>query len=264
VNVFILGGKGFVGSAMVREAKRRGHSVQIIDVDEYKLFVGHHCDLFINANGNSKKFLADEDPNREFELSFTSVKRSIQDFPCDHYVLCSTADVYTDTSDPGNNREDAAIDICKQSNYGFHKYMAEQYLRHYHPRWMICRFGGFVGHGIVKNPIFDILNGRNLWVSPQSRMQYLNTDKAAETVFSLVEQEQFGEIFNIGGTGTVKLSDVIEWAGKEHTFSTVKENVPVIEYRINTDKVNLYHSIPSSADMVREFVANWPESGKAL
>lgn len=264
MNVFILGGKGFVGSAMAREARSREHNVQIIDMDEYKTFVGRHCDLFINANGNSKKFMAEEDHNREFELSFNSVKRSLQDFPCDRYVLCSTADVYTDTSNPAKNVETTALDICGQSNYGFHKYLAEQYVRHYHNKWMICRFGGFVGHGIVKNPIFDILNNKSLWVSPQSEMQFLNTDKAAETVFEMVEQELFGEIFNIGGTGTVKLSDVIEWAGKEKSASTVKENVPVIKYRINTEKVNRYHTIPQSTDMVRDFVENWPASGKAL
>ena len=262
MNVFILGGKGFVGSAMAREARRRGHNVQIIDLDEYSMFVGHHCDLFINADGNSKKFMADEDHNREFELSFSSVKRSLQDFPCERYLLCSTADVYTDTSDPANNAETTALDICAQSNYGFHKYLAEQYVRHYHHKWMICRFGGFVGPGIVKNPIFDILNDKSLWVSPQSEMQYLNTDKAAETVFELVEKDLFGEIFNVGGSGTVKLSDVIEWAGKTESASTVKENVPVIRYRINTEKLNRYVSIPSSVDMVREFVENWPDSGK--
>jgi nucleoside-diphosphate-sugar epimerase len=67
VNVFILGGRGFVGSAFVRTCAQRRLDYAVIDRQNYAEFVGQRCDLFVNANGNSRKPLATESPVLEFE-----------------------------------------------------------------------------------------------------------------------------------------------------------------------------------------------------
>ena len=54
----ILGGNGFVGSAIVLEAESRGYETLSATSDTYLDFKGVQVDLLINANGNSKKFLA--------------------------------------------------------------------------------------------------------------------------------------------------------------------------------------------------------------
>ena len=117
----VLGGKGFVGSAIVAEARSSGFDIIVVDKDEYDAARGTSCSLLINANGNSKKFLGRENPALEFDLSTRSVLRSIHDFPADRYVFLSSMDIYPDVSDPSLNREDSVIDIARQSPYGFHK-----------------------------------------------------------------------------------------------------------------------------------------------
>ena len=131
MKIFVLGGQGFVGSAIVRRAQRRRHTVTVITRHNYASWRGQPCDLLINANGNSKKFLADQDPSGVFEASVTSVLRSLVDFPCKQYVYLSSIDVYPHVDDCRMNRETAQIDFQLLSRYGLHKYLAEQLVRKY-------------------------------------------------------------------------------------------------------------------------------------
>ena len=62
-------------------ATSRRRQVTAIGRDNYQKFRGQSCDLLINANGNSKKFLADDDPAAEFDASVASVLRNFVDFP---------------------------------------------------------------------------------------------------------------------------------------------------------------------------------------
>ena len=82
MNVFVLGGQGFVGSAFVRAAAKQGHAVTAITRQNYEQWRGRPCDLLVNANGNSKKFLAEREPAQDFDASVVSVLRSLLDFPC--------------------------------------------------------------------------------------------------------------------------------------------------------------------------------------
>ncbi len=167
--IFILGGEGFVGSAYARLLTSLSVEHTLLTRANYAAYVGASCDLLINANGNSKKILANRDPKSEFEMSVSSVVASLSDFKARKYVYLSTGDVYPRQHSPEVTHEDQALDIRAMSRYGLHKYLAEQYVTATHPDWLIFRMGGFVGPGIKKNAIFDILNGPQIWLAPQFR-----------------------------------------------------------------------------------------------
>ena len=175
----VLGGKGFVGSAIVRELQGRGANVTVIDKDEYADAIGASFDILINANGNSKKYLALKDPASEFELSVSSVAHSLKDFEIGCYVHLSTIDVYHDHSDPGANSEETHINTSLLSPYGMHKYMAEQLVSYYADRWLIFRMAGFVGPGLWKNSIHDMLTHQPIRVHLDSEYQYLHINALA-------------------------------------------------------------------------------------
>ena len=255
----ILGGKGFVGRAIAEEARRRNFAVVVVDKDEYEAAKGTPCDLLINANGNSKKFLARENPCLEFDLSVRSVQRSIQDFPAMRYVHLSTMDVYPDVSDPQLNHEAVAIDTNRQSQYGFHKYLAEQIVRHDVKDWLIFRMAGFVGTGLWKNSIFDLLNNVPLRVHPDSAYQYLNTRDLASAVFDIVEKPINREIFNITGQGVISLREISAQI-PGHQLDRAWDTLPRERYEMNVGKINRYARIPQTRDTVQNFIQEWTKT----
>lgn len=250
----VLGGRGFVGSAVVEEARHRGWRVTVIGRQEYAEFTGRYFDLFVNADGNSRKYLAQQDPVREFEMSVLSVMRSLKDFSYQKYVLLSSIDVYPDCSDPRNNTEETEIDPARLSPYGFHKYLAELLVRRYAGDWMILRMGGFVGPGLWKNSIYDLLRGYPLRVHPDSRYQYLHTSDLARVLFELLEQAPPQlRIFNVAGEGTISIREaaaLIPGAG----LRTISPDVPQETYEVNIERVKQFCRIPATRETVARFV----------
>jgi nucleoside-diphosphate-sugar epimerase len=249
--IFIIGGNGFVGSAFARYCRRNELPHAIIGHENYSDFVGRHCDLLVNANGNSKKSRSRERPLDEFDESVRSVRASLVDFPTDAYVYLSTCDVYSDCSSPRTTSEEGRLDVVSQSPYGFHKYLAEQCVRHAGAHWLILRLGGLVGPGLKKNAIFDILRGGPLWLNPASELQYLATDDAARIAFQLIERGQDRQVFNLCGKGVVRLADVIEWTGRP---VLVQPGSPRLRYDVALDKLERLVALPQTRSTVLDFI----------
>jgi nucleoside-diphosphate-sugar epimerase len=249
--IFVLGGLGLVGSAYARYCARTGRPYEVVDRHNYAEYVGRACDILVNANGNSRKPLAVQAPMEEFDASVRSVRASLCDFKFRKYAHISTCDVYPDCSSPETTREDQMLDPSRQSPYGFHKFLAEQCVRHGAPDWLIFRFGGFIGPGLRKNAIFDILQGGPLFLDPESELQFLHTEKAAEIVLSVAESATSHEIFNLCGRGVVKLSDV---AALSPAPVPVKPGSPRAHYEISLEKISRVADIPETRTTVLEFV----------
>jgi nucleoside-diphosphate-sugar epimerase len=251
MNIFVLGGEGFVGSAIARAAAAR-HDVAAITRRNYEQFRGRACDLLINANGNSKKFLAERDAPAEFDASVASVLRSLLDFPCRRYVFLSSIDVYPRVDSPRFNRETAQIDPAQLSRYGLHKYLAEQLVRKYAARWLICRLGGMVGEGLWKNSIYDILHDQPLRVHAESEYQFMNTGDVAKIIFTLLRKQPENDVFNVCGEGCISLAEVARLAGKSPPQYAVDE--PRKErYEVNNDKLKSNVLTPKTVATVHKF-----------
>jgi len=246
---FILGGKGFVGSAFARFCQNTGKNHVVIDRQNYDSYVGKSCDVLINASGNSSKILATKDPLGDFDATVRNTKKTLVDFKSKKYVLVSSCDVYPDCSSPDTTKEDMTIDVSKQSPYGFHKYLAEECVRNGSSDWLIVRLGGMVGPGLKKNPIFDILNGGPLWLDPQSQLQYMKTDDVAKITFMLMQKNLKQEIFNVCGKGLVQLDDILK-----NFAIKVNPGSPLVKYDINIDKISKIADVPNSMDAVMSFI----------
>lgn len=252
--ILVIGGNGFVGSAYVRLLEARGVAHQVVTRENYDAMRGTPCDVLINANGNSKKFLAGREPLNEFDQSVRSVARSLEDFPCKTYVLLSTGDVYPDQSSPAVTREDQTIDPAHQSRYGLHKALAEQLVRGTQESWLVMRMGGFVGPGLKKNAIYDMLAGAPVWLSPQSELQFISTDRAAALVWGLVEKGVRNQVVNLGATGTVNLGTLHKTIASASIF---QPDAPTIRYNVSLDRLAKLAgaALPRSEDEVGAFVA---------
>ena len=248
-DLLVLGSAGFVGSAVVSEAKARGLSVHEIDKDTYR--PGLRARWVINANGNSKKFLAREKPAEEFDLSVRSVMQSLHDFPCERYCFLSTIDVYDNVREPAANSEAAVIRRERLSAYGLHKLLAEDLVRHYAPRWLILRMGGFVGPGLRKNSIYDLLKGLPLRVHPDSRYQYQHTRALAATALDLLQQGSEREVWNVAGDGLVSLREIASLVPGAQLPEA--QGQPEF-YEVNLAKLKAKRPVARSKDTVVKFI----------
>ncbi len=248
---FVLGGRGFYGSGFVRRLAALGREVQVITRENYDAFRGRRCGVFINAAGNSSKLLARRAPLEDFEASVRSVRASLVDFRYDAYVYLSSIDVYPDCSPHGANRETTIIDPQAASPYGFHKWLAEQCVRHVAGRWLIARLGGAVGPGLRKNAIYDILNGGPLWLDPASRLQFLRTDEAAGLILNLLDRGIHGEIVNVCGSGTIALEEVL---AELKTEVPVQPESPRVHCEVDLSRLRSLLPIPETRTSVLDFV----------
>ncbi len=249
----VLGAKGFVGQAIAREAGQRGWTVFAVDRDEYEDAKGTHCDFLINANGNSKKYLAAQEPAHEFDLSVRSVMRSLHDFHFRRYIHLSTVDVYPDHEHPDQNSERAVIEPRLLSPYGLHKRLAEELVQYHAKKWLIMRMAGFVGAGLRKNSIYDLLTGAPLRVHAGSCYQYLNTRDLARILLDCIQMEISGEILNIAGDGLISIREIINLIPRAADMTTT-DGVAAETYHINIEKIKALFEIPRTQETVQQFV----------
>lgn len=248
--ILVLGARGFVGSAFRAACAEAGIDCRGVDLDDYEAARGARCDILVNADGNSRKYLAEEDPARDFRLSVLSVMDSFFDFSFRRYVYISSVAVYDDHADPRRNAEDATIVAAAQSRYGFHKSLAEDLVRKYCPDWLILRLGGMVGEGMRKGPVHDILTGDALRLGTASRFQFINTADVARIALRMLDDGCSREVFNVCGRGTVTLREVQEMVGA----STVND-LPAEVWDVNTDKAHRRFGLPGTAETLRAFIA---------
>jgi len=249
----VLGAKGFIGSAITVCAQRLGLEVVAVDVDNYDAMRGSRADLLINAAGNSRKYLDDRDPLQGYELSVSSVMRILRDFHYDCFVHLSSGAVYPREDDPRANAEAVALDPSAMTNYGFHKWLAEQLVLKYAPRHVILRMGGFVGPGLKKNAIHDLLAGGKLHVHPDSEFQFMDTRDLARSIFDLLPKLPASRaVYNISARGVVSMRQAAAWIGCRPADAA--EHLPVCRAELNVEKIGALLDLPDTRETVRRFL----------
>lgn len=224
-SIALLGSKGFIGSNLLIKLNAVG-----IDSDNYNTMLNNSYKYIMNCNGNSSKLLPDTDPIKDFDLTVTKTMKSVFDFDYDTYVYISSCEVYGDLT--GDTKEDTALDPSKMSRYAFSKYLAESIVKKHCKKWLILRLNGPVGTGMKKGPIYDILNGDKLWISPESKMQFMHTDFICNFINSVIQSKVENEVFNLTGTDAIELKDAMYILEREVPGP---EN-PVINTNIDTTK----------------------------
>src|SRR3989344_4363844 len=247
----ILGGKGMLGSDLMRFLGER-YETHAIDKDNYEGYRGRQFNVLINANGNSRRFWANDHPAEDFELSTLSVARSLFDFRYEKYIYISSPDAYEDPTNPTTTIESSPGDLRALSPYGFHKRLSEELVRRYTDDFLILRPAALIGTRLAQGIPYDILQGNELYVTLGSRVQFITTNAVADIVMILLERGAEREIVNAGGIGAVTPSDIGAWAGKQ---ARVRHDAKPQQYEMNTEKCrSIYHALKTSEEYVRIFI----------
>lgn len=250
---YVLGGNGFVGSAVCSLLADRGEAFVSIGRENYQDYIGTSCDVFVNCNGNARRFWANENPAEDFEASVSSTMRSLVDFKHGLYVYLSSVDVYADTTDPAKNAEDSEIDFDGLDPYGFHKWISEELVRRHAPGWLILRLGNMIGPGLKKNSVYDAMNDQPIWMSADSHHSYVHIRVVAGAIYRLVTEQYRNRVVNVCGSGTVRVGDLPDLVGREIILAPgVEERQQV--YWVNNEQISRIISIPDSSAAVSDYV----------
>jgi len=248
----VIGGKGMLGLDLVKYLSSY-FSVTSISKENYSQFIGNSFDIIINANGNSKRFWANENVFEDFNISTVSVYKSIFDFKYFTYIYMSSSDVYKDHSNPLSTLESQSTDSEGLSAYGLHKYLSEIIVKNNCPNYIIFRSSMVLGKNLKKGPIYDILNSKSLFISESSRIQMITTVEIANIIKFFLDQNKTNNVINVGGKGTVNFKNIQNYFSIPVVFS--KETEKQV-YEMNVDKLNKLFPLKTSLEYLREFLNN--------
>ena len=254
--VGLIGSNGFIGSAISRQLNLRG--VPTINIFKHTDLASiGPIDVLIDANGNSRKYIADTDPLLDFDLTVKPVLSRLVNIKPKTYVYLSSGEVYGEVQNLDTTIEDRLSASTQRSNYGMHKYLSELLVQQYSNRYFLIRLGGFVGAGLKKNPVFDIFNSQPLRVSPKSKFQFMDVDYAATLLLDLIERASPGA-YNLSSVGTIALSEVCTIGKKPLLDRCELHRMEYHELSVQKIQNTLGIEVPSTTEFVTRFANTYP------
>lgn len=204
MKIGIIGAKGFVGSEIY---KRLGKDHKV-----YPIYQAggagnkRYYDIVVDANGSSRKYLAEEEPWEDFKKSVESVAYYTMNLNCGKYIYLSSIDA----------------EIPGETNYGFHRKMAEKLVKNYCNRWTIVRLCSVIGPRATKGVVYDILNDKELFVTKNSELQLISAKEVAQKLVSVLTKYDY-EILKFYSTDVIKVSRICSMFGKDSEISPYAE-----------------------------------------
>ncbi len=236
MRVGVLGGKGWLGSAIADSFDKEGdeYDVYVITRDNYDDYKGMHFDIFINAAGNKFNWWANKYPNEDFKDSAGLVYDTLYDFTIGKYVFLSSIAVY----DP-------------ESHYGWNKEMAEKIIRRHANDYLNLRICHVIDKDMDVGVIYDMLNGKEVFLSPNSLIQLITKDALVGIIRVLVDYGR-SETICVGGMTPFRLGDMDILIDRELHF---KEDAPEREYMMNVKRLSFITAgLKTSFEYVKEIL----------
>lgn len=243
-----------LGSNLIRYLSER-FDVTSINRENYQTFIGKSFNIVINANGNSKRFWANQNPQDDFLTSTISVYKSVFDFPSDTYIYISSPDVYENHTGVEFTNETQKINAENLSPYGFHKYLSELIVRKYKEKYLILRCSMILGKSLKKGPIYDITQNNPLHITLKSQLQFITTRAISKIIETLLDKSSTNETINVGGIGTFAFTKAREFF--DHEIKILPEAETQV-YQLNIEKLRrLYPLLKTSEEYLQEFLKNY-------
>lgn len=200
MNIAVLGSNGFVGQAVSKKLSEN-HVITNINKHNYKDFLGHYFDIFVNCNGNSRKFWANNNIKEDFVLSVQSVYNSLFDFKFNVYIYISSMDVYA------------------HNPYGYHKMLSENLIQDKTSNYVFFRCSSIIGKNMKKGVVKDILEDKPVFVSSDSRIELITDTDVGRVVDEVISKGIVSDIINVGSTTTITVEEIAYFFNKKIKFS---------------------------------------------
>jgi len=229
LRILILGGTGFIGPHMVREALRRGHEVELFNrgrtdselFPDLKLLIGDRNNRLDVLEGGSWDAVVDNSGYipRQVEDSARLLAPVVS-----HYLYISTISVYGDFSKPIDEDsavgalDDEAIEEVTSETYGPLKALCEQRVISEvgANRATVLRPTYICGPGDRTDrysywPVRTMWGGEMLWPgTPDDDIQIIDVRDLANFTIDCLEQKIMGVYNTVIPKGSFKMGDMLE------------------------------------------------------
>lgn len=250
----VLGANGLLGTDLVKYLTPQFRVISITR-ENYEKHREEKFDILINANGNSKRYWANQNPADDFVASTVSVQKSIFDFPTELYIYISSPDIYENHTHPRYTKENSEIQPQNLQPYGFHKFLGELIVKKYKEKFLILRPAMILGPKLKKGPFYDVLNNNPLFISLDTKLQLVTTKAIAEIIKDLLNKKIVGMTLNIGGVGTFSLSKLgIYLNQKIQILPAAQTQI----YEMNVNKIRkIYPRLKTSEEYLKDFLKEY-------
>lgn len=150
--------------------------------------IGRSPDLLIFAGLRAEKYLANKDPDKDFEEIKRAFKQ-IKGINAKKVVIISTVDVY---KIPVNVDENSIIDTNGLNAYGLNRYRLEQMVREEYLDALIVRLPGLFGKGLKKNFIYDHIHVIPTMLKAQKYEELASKSDIIEKSYKLLDNGFYG------------------------------------------------------------------------
>lgn len=202
MKIGIIGYKGLIGSAIYEELRSDNSGYLVYGITECTKFLQSEVeyDILINANGNSRKFWANNHPHEDFIKSVDSVSWYIHNYKYKKYIQISS------------------IDANDNHAYGLHKRLVEMMVSIYCKNYTILRCATVIGKGMKKGIVKDIIDGYPVFLTKDSLLQIITNTGIAKAVRHILTQKE-NDLYNVGGTHAISVKELGIVLGKMVYYS---------------------------------------------
>lgn len=171
----LVGNTGFVGSNLQSTYDFDG----LYNSENITEAYGKNPDLLVYSGVPAQKFLANKEPEKDFEIIENAIS-NIKKINPKEIVLISTIDVY---KDPVDVDEDTKIDTENLQPYGYNRYYLEKWVSENIENHLIVHLPGLYGKNIKKNFIYDLIHVIPSMLTYEKYQELLNKENSIENYY---------------------------------------------------------------------------------
>lgn len=175
----LVGDTGFVGSNLQSEYTFD----ELYNSKNITEAYGKNPDLLVYSGVPAQKFLANKEPEKDFEIIENAIN-NIKKINPKEIVLISTIDVY---KEPVDVNEDTQIDTENLQPYGNNRYYLEKWVSENIENHLIVHLPGLYGKNIKKNFIYDLIHVIPSMLTYEKYQELLDKDNSIENYYEKQE-----------------------------------------------------------------------------
>ncbi len=197
LTVGIAGANGYVGRALCKAfEKKPGTRVVRITRENHASMKAQSFEVLINSAMPSGRFWAKQNPEKDFTETVEKTRDFVQNWKYKKFIQISSVSAR------------CQLDTV----YGRHKAEAEKECK---PGALIVRLTAMFSPELSKGALIDILNGRKVFVSGESRYGFASLDFVAGWIAGHLDREG---IVELGARDTVSLAEIAKRTGEKIEF----------------------------------------------